>query len=147
MAPRWQERVLGHCRPAPGRGRRGGPGAPDGTPVTADFVIGSYHELWNIEKSFRMSKSDLQARPIYHRKRDSIEAHLTIVFAALAVSRWIEARTGWSIRKFVKTARRYRTIQIQAGRQTITAADPLPADLRQAIEAINSPGQVLTNLF
>jgi len=42
-------------------------------------------------------------------------AHLTIVFAALAVSRWIEARTGWSIRKFVKTARRYRIIQIQAG--------------------------------
>ena len=109
---------------------------PDGTPVTADFVIGSYHQLWNIEKSFRMSKSDLQARPIYHRKSDSIEAHLTVVFAALAVSRWIEARTGWSIRKFVKTVRRYRTIQIQAGRQTITAADPLPDDLRQALEAI-----------
>ena len=96
-------------------------------------MIGSYHELWNIEKSFRMSKSDLQARPVYHRKRDSIEAHLTIVFAALAVSRWIEARTGWPIRKFVKTARRYRTIQIQAGRQTITAADPLPEDLTPAI--------------
>ena len=75
---------------------------PDGTPVTADFVIGSYHELWNIEKSFRMSKSDLRARPIYHRKRDSIEAHLTIVFAALAVSRFIEGRTDWSIRKFVR---------------------------------------------
>src|ERR1700691_1608755 len=67
---------------------------PDGTPVTADFVIGSYHQLWNIEKSFRMSKSDLRARPIYHRKRDSIEAHLTIVFAALAVTRFIEDRTG-----------------------------------------------------
>jgi hypothetical protein len=37
------------------------------------------------------------------------------VFAALAVSRWIEHVTGWSIRKFVKTARRYRTVQIQAG--------------------------------
>ena len=110
---------------------------PDGTPVTADFVIGSCHELWNIEKSFRMSKSDLQARPVYHRKRDSIEAHLTIVFAALAVSRWIEARTGWSIRKLVKTARRYRTIEIQAGRQTITAADPLPEDLHHALDAIN----------
>jgi hypothetical protein len=58
-------------------------------------------------------------------------------FIALAVSRWIEARTGWSIRKFVRTARRYRTIQIQAGRQTITAADPLPDDLRQALDAIN----------
>jgi hypothetical protein len=69
---------------------------------------------------------------LYHRKRDSIEAHLTIVFAALAVSRWIEAQTGWSIRRFVKAGRRYRTIEIQAGRQTITAADPLPDDLRGA---------------
>jgi hypothetical protein len=71
------------------------------------------------------SNNDLQARPIYHHLRDSIEAHLTIVFAALAVSRWIEHQTGWSVRRFVKTARRYRTIQIQAGTHTITAADPL----------------------
>ena len=111
---------------------------PDGTPVTAEFVIGAYHQLFQVEKSFRMSKHDLQARPVYHRKRDSIEAHLTIVFAALAVSRWIENTTGWSIRKFVKTARRYRTIQIQAGDQAITAADPLPDDLRAAVSAINS---------
>jgi len=40
---------------------------PDGTPVTANFVIGSYHQLFQMEKSFRMAKSDLQARPIYHR--------------------------------------------------------------------------------
>jgi hypothetical protein len=110
---------------------------PDGTPVTADFVIGAYHRLFEIERSFRMSKHDLQARPIYHRKRDSIEAHLTVVFAALAVGRWIEHQTGWSIRKFVKTARRYRTIQIQAGPHTITAADPLPDHLRQALDHIH----------
>jgi len=110
---------------------------PDGTPVTAEFVISSYHKLFEIEKSFRMAKSDLQARPIYHHLRDSIEAHLAIVFAALAVSRWIEHQTGWSIRKFVKTARRYRTIQIQAGQHTITAADPLPADLRTALGQIH----------
>jgi hypothetical protein len=110
---------------------------PDGTPVTADFVIGAYHRLLEIEKSFRMAKSDLQARPIYHRKRDSIDAHLSIVFAALAVSRWIETQTGWSIRKFVRTARRYRTIEIQAGEHTITAANPLPTDLSEALDAIN----------
>jgi len=63
---------------------------------------------------------------------------MTATFAALAVSRWVEHRTGWSIRKFVKTARRYRTIQIQAGDRLITAAGPLPDDLRQAIEAINA---------
>jgi transposase len=109
---------------------------PDGTPVTAEFVIGSYHQLWNIEKSFRMSKSDLRARPIYHRKRDSIEAHLTIVFAALAVTRFIEGRTGWSIRKFVRTARRYRTVQIRAGQHTLTPEDPLPPELRDALALI-----------
>ena len=109
---------------------------PDGTPVTADFVIGSYHRLWNIEKSFRMSKHDLRARPIYHRKRDSIEAHLTIVFAALAVTRFIEDRTGWSIKKFVRTARRYRTVQIRAGHHILTAEDPLPPDLRDALTLI-----------
>lgn len=47
----------------------------------------------------------------YHRLRDSIDAHLTIVFAAQAVSRWIEDRTGRSIRRYVRTARRYRTIE------------------------------------
>jgi len=79
-----------------------------------------------------MSKSDLRARPVYHRKRDSIEAHLTVVFAALAVTRFIENRTGWSIRKFVRTARRYRTVQIRAGQHILTAEDPLPPDLRDA---------------
>ena len=41
-----------------------------------------------------MSKTDLGARPIYHHKRDSIEAHLTIVMAALAVSHWLERQTA-----------------------------------------------------
>ena len=119
---------------------------PDGTPVTAEFVIGAYHQLFQIEKSFRMAKSDLQARPIYHRKRDSIEAHLTIVFAALAVSRWIEHQTGWSIRKFVKTARRYRTIQIQAGDHVITAADPSPTTSATPSTRSTTPAGLRTKL-
>src|SRR5262245_29660018 len=61
----------------------------------ATLVIDAYHQLWRIEKAFRISKHDLQARPIYHRTRDSIEAHLTVVFAAMAVSHWIEHQTGW----------------------------------------------------
>ena len=65
-------------------------------------------------------------------------AHLSIVVAALAVSPWVEHQTGWSIKKFVRTTRRYRTVQIKAGRQILTAADPLPDDLREAIAKINS---------
>ncbi|HME74462.1 MAG TPA: IS1634 family transposase, partial [Mycobacterium sp.] len=88
--------------------------------------------------SFRMSKHDLQARPIYHRTRDSIEAHLSVVFAALAVSHWIEHQTGWSIKKFVRTARRYRTVTIQAGSHTLTAAEHPPADLAEALTKIHA---------
>jgi transposase len=103
-----------------------------------EFVIDAYHQLWRIEKAFRMSKHDLQARPIYHRTRDSIEAHLSVVFAALAVSHWIEHQTGWSIKKFVRTARRYRTVTIQAGSHSLTAAEPPPADLAEALAKIHA---------
>ncbi len=106
------------------------------TNPTPEFVIGAYANLWRIEKSFRMSKHDLQAQPIYHHKRESIDAHLAIVFAALTVTRHIEAATGWSIKRFVQTTRRYRTIQIQASNHTLTAEDPLPADLRDALTQI-----------
>jgi transposase len=108
------------------------------TGQSAEFVIDAYHQLWRIEKSFRMSKHDLQAGPVYHHKRESIEAHLTIVFAALAVTHWIEHQTSWSIKKFVRTARRYRTVRIKAGRQILTAADPLPDDLRDALAKIEA---------
>jgi hypothetical protein len=102
----------------------------------AGFVISAYHRLFQIEASFRMSKHDLAARPIYHHKRESIQAHLNVVFAALAVSRLVEERTGWSIRRFVRTARRYRTVQIRAGQQLLTAEDPIPTDLLEALALI-----------
>jgi hypothetical protein len=72
--------------------------------------------------------------------RDSIEAHVSIMFAVLVVSHWIEHQTGWSIKKFVRTARCYRTVTIRAGDQTLTAADPLSAELHEALAKINSPG-------
>ncbi|WP_458860425.1 IS1634 family transposase [Mycobacterium adipatum] len=102
----------------------------------ASFIIDAYHRLWRIEKAFRMSKHDLAARPIYHRTRESIDAHLSIVFAAMAISHHIEAQTGWSIKKFVRTARRYRTITIAAGNHTLTAADPIPDDLAATLAKI-----------
>jgi len=103
---------------------------------TSAFVMGACHQLWQVEKSFRMSKTDLRARPIYHHKKDSIEAHLNVVFAALAIARWLETVTGWSTRKLVKTLRRYHTVQIKAGDHLITAADPIPDETRTALDKI-----------
>lgn len=61
------------------------------------------------------------------------------MFTALAVSRLVEDRTGWSIRRFVQTARRYRTVQIHAGGRLLTAADPIPDELQAALERISGP--------
>ena len=88
-----------------------------------------------------MSKHDLAARPIYHRLQDSIEAHLSIVVAALAVARRLEHLTGWSLKKFITTARRYKTITIRVGDHDITAADPIPDDLELALNRIHDPDQ------
>jgi hypothetical protein len=90
-----------------------------------------------------MSKHDLQARPVYHHKRNSIEAHLSIVFATLAVGRWTEEVTGWSIRKFVRTARRYLTIEIQ-GPHTLTAADPYQTTSAKPTTPYAGPADVRT---
>lgn len=46
-------------------------------------VVAAYRDLWQVEASFRITKSDLAARPIFHHTKESIEAHLTVVFDAL----------------------------------------------------------------
>lgn len=46
---------------------------------------------------------NLRARPIFHHTRDAIEAHLTIVFTALAVERYLYAATGWSKKRIITT--------------------------------------------
>jgi hypothetical protein len=97
--------------------------------MTGAAVIAAYHDLFEVEKSFRMAKSDLRARPIFHHTRESIEAHLTIVFAALAVSRHLQNTTGLSIKKIVRTLREVRsaTIEINGQRLTLNPDPPPPA--------------------
>jgi hypothetical protein len=106
-------------------------------------VIGAYHDLWQVEKSFRMAKSDLRARPIFHRERDSIEAHLTLVFAALADSRHLQDATGASIKKLVRTLRPLRTVRIDVGGHPITAVPQITTEapaLLDRLPAITAPG-------
>ncbi|MBU0579381.1 IS1634 family transposase, partial [Patescibacteria group bacterium] len=60
------------------------------TRLKPETIITHYSSLWLIEKAFRISKTDLRIRPIYHSKRNRIEAHLSIVFAAYAVYKELE---------------------------------------------------------
>jgi hypothetical protein len=103
--------------------------------------------------------TNLQARPIYHRKRDSIEAHLSVVLAALAISRWIEHATGWSVRRFVKTAAatapftsrpaitssppltRYPTTSVRPSKPSTAQAEIRPASLTGNLRLHTGPGR------
>lgn len=69
-------------------------------------IIERYHELYKIEQNFRISKNDLQTRPIFHFKEQPIKLHILICFMALVISKHIELKTGVSIRKFIDEAKK-----------------------------------------
>jgi transposase len=75
-------------------------------------IIKHYKNLWNVEKSFRISKSDLKARPIFHNKQQAIEAHILICFTALALAKYIEIKTKKSIRFVTKELKRVTDARI-----------------------------------
>lgn len=105
--------------------------------VPALEIIDAYHQLFQVEKSFRMSKSDLKARPIFHHQLDSIKAHLTIVFAALAIARYIEARTNLSIKKFVQILRVIRTPTLLINGLKTQIPPFIPDKVQQVVENLN----------
>jgi hypothetical protein len=109
------------------------------TVMPASEVIARYHELWRVERSFRMSKSDLRARPMFHRTRDAIEAHLTIVVTALAVAHNIQERTGLAIAKVVKQLRPLRSATIAINGTTETFPPEIPEPQRQILTSLNIP--------
>lgn len=65
-------------------------------------IVHKYKQLWNVERSFKISKSDLKARPIFHNKEQAIKTHILICFMALAIAKYIEIKTGKSIRSVIK---------------------------------------------
>ena len=90
--------------------------------LTDQEVIDRYGELWQVEKAFRISKSDLKARPIFHTVQTSIESHLLIVFTALAISRYVEYLSGHSLAKVIQELNTVKEIIVEdkVTRQTMS---------------------------
>ena len=105
----------------------------------AGEVVSSYHELWHVEQSFRMSKHDLRARPVFHHQRDAIEAHLTVVMAALAVARHLQETTGISIKRIIRALKPLQEITINLNGHHLTAADPLTPQAEEILTALSIP--------
>ena len=68
-------------------------------------IIAHYHSLWHVEQAIRVAKSDIVSRPIFHRKADSIKAHMLICVMALAISKYIEIKSNRSIRSVLDLCR------------------------------------------
>lgn len=102
--------------------------------MPAHEVISAYHDLWHVEQSFRMSKSDLAARPIFHHTREAIEAHLTIVFTALAVARDVQNRSGISLKKLLTTLRPLRHVTIAIGGTEATIPPEIPDETQTILK-------------
>ncbi|WOQ15464.1 IS1634 family transposase [Raineyella sp. W15-4] len=99
-------------------------------------VITAYHDLWQVEASFRLTKSDLRARPVFVQTRDTIEAHLTIVFAALAISRHLQQASGVTIRKLVQTLRPIRSATVTINGQHLTLEPEIPDHVQAILDKI-----------
>ena len=107
--------------------------------MDAAEVVSSYHELWHVEASFRMSKHDLSARPVFHHTRDAIEAHLTVVMAALAVARHLQDATGMTIKRIIRTLKPLQEITINLNGHHLTAAPRLTDAANDILTALNTP--------
>ena len=107
--------------------------------MDAAEVVSSYHELWHVEQSLRMSKHDLRARPVFHHTRDAIEAHLTMVMAALAVARYLREATGMSIARIVRELRGLQEVVININGHHINAAPQLTPKAEQILTVLSTP--------
>ncbi|WP_305686567.1 IS1634 family transposase [Microbacterium sp.] len=107
------------------------------TLMPAAEVMSSYHDLWHVEQSFRMSKTDLKARPMFHHTRDAIEAHLTIVFAALALSRYLHTTTGLTVRRILHALKPIQQITVRIAGHDHIARDPITKPAQAILDALN----------
>ena len=106
----------------------------------AGEVVSSYHELWHVEASFRMSKHDLRARPVFHHTHDAIEAHLTVVMAALAVARYLQDATGISIKRVIRALKPLQDVTINLNGHEITARPQITPNAASILKSLQTPG-------
>lgn len=102
--------------------------------VEDQTIIKHYHNLWQIEHAFRITKSDLQTRPIYHRNKEIIEVHILLCFIALAICKYMELKTEKSTKAILKQLKSVTDAKI---RNKLTGEEiMLRSEIHSDVEAI-----------
>lgn len=64
-------------------------------------IIERYHDLWHVEQAFRIAKSDLASRPVFHYKADAVRSHILICFTALMFAKFLEIEMKMSLKQIM----------------------------------------------
>ena len=102
-------------------------------------IIDHYHNLWHVEQTFRIAKSDLNIRPIYHFKRQTVGAHILICFMALAVCKYMELKTERStkaIMKLLKKVTDARILNTLTDEEIVIRSD-VPEEIQQLLKTLS----------
>lgn len=113
--------------------------------LSAATILEHYQNLWQIEKAFRISKTDLQVRPIYHRLRRRIEAHICVCFTAYTIYKELErlmyaAKAPFSVLRAIDlTQTMYQlTVQLPESRKTTKVLLKLTQDQKWLLDFIQN---------
>lgn len=114
------------------------------TDFEAQAVVDRYQSLADIERGFRVLKSDIEIAPVHHRLPERIKAHALICFLALVLHRVIRARlkaSGQSAspQRTLATLRQIQRHQVAIRRKTVTGTSRLQPEQRDLFEALNLP--------
>lgn len=88
------------------------------TDLPADKIYEAYHNLWTVELAFRIAKSKIEVRPMFHFTKKRIEAHICICFVALKVYKELDRilklnNINMSVDKVLRMAKTITTLQIR----------------------------------
>ena len=93
--------------------------------LPAQEIVAAYHQLYNVEQSFRITKSKLEIRPIFHFNHNRIKAHVSICFVALKVYRELDRllkknKVELSVDTVLSIAKTVPTVKVKVGEDTLT---------------------------
>lgn len=113
------------------------------TNMSAADVVDNYKQLWHIEKAFRMSKTDLRIRPVYHRLQHRIQAHLIIAFCSYKLYKELERQ----LKEKKMNLSPEKTVQIMQSIFTVTTRLPISKKTTKIILAKTLEQQSLLTAF
>ena len=103
---------------------------------TPDEIIDIYRGLWRIEETFKITKSELDARPVYISRKEHIEAHFLTCYIALVLSRVLQHKLDkkYSVGKILESLGRCNCYQIQSNYYLFNYFDDVLNDIGTTLD-------------